>query len=85
MTTSLPNDISRIDSLMLCICCRLTPQDFPVLKAHLRSGFVINFCSQIVWLQSNFSLEISGFMCATASKIEEERNKDAVINVIERR
>jgi hypothetical protein len=51
--------------------------------AHLRFVFIRNFCSQLVWLRSDFSLAITGFLAASAPKIEEENRQDGIASVRE--
>ena len=44
---------------------------------HSRSIYVRSFSSRFVWLRSDFSLAITGFICATAPAIEQEVKTDA--------
>jgi hypothetical protein len=80
MMIPLPMKMSREDRIMLSLYYRWALQVLSALKfAHSRSVFIRNFCSRLVWLCSDFSLAITGFICASAPEIEEEENKEGKI------
>jgi hypothetical protein len=80
MTIPLPKEMSREDKIMLSLYYRWALQALSAFKfAHSRSVFFRNFCSQLVWLRSDFSLAITGFFCASAPEIEEEEKKEGDI------
>jgi hypothetical protein len=86
MMVPLPMEMSREDRIMLSLCYRWALQVLSALKfAHSRSVFFRNFCSRHVWLRSDFSLAITGFFCASAPEIEEEKNKEGKIEARMRR
>lgn len=46
--------------------------------------FIRNFCAELVWLRSDFSLAITGFLAASAPQIEEENRQDGIASARER-
>ncbi|KAJ4334688.1 hypothetical protein N0V95_009111 [Ascochyta clinopodiicola] len=81
----LPQDLSRNDRLLLSLYYRWALQALSAFKfAHSRSVFIRNFCPQLVWLRSDFSLAITGFLAASAPQIEEESRQDGIASARER-
>ncbi|KAJ8110047.1 hypothetical protein OPT61_g7000 [Boeremia exigua] len=85
LTVPLAQDLSRNDRLLLSLYYRWALQSLSALKfVHSRSVFIRNFCSQLVWLRSDFSLAITGFLAASAPQIEEESRQDGIASERER-
>ncbi|KAH7093063.1 hypothetical protein FB567DRAFT_587509 [Paraphoma chrysanthemicola] len=79
LTVPLPQEMSRNDKLLLFLYYRWALQVLSAFRfAHSRSVFIRNFCSQLVWLRSDFSLAITGFIAASAPEIEEESRRDGI-------
>ncbi|KAH7083221.1 hypothetical protein BKA63DRAFT_146653 [Paraphoma chrysanthemicola] len=85
LTVPLPQELSRNDRLLLCLYYRWALQVLSAFKfAHSRSVFIRNFCSRLVWLRSDYSLALTGFIAASAPEIEEESRRDGIASARER-
>ncbi|KAJ6194670.1 hypothetical protein J3E72DRAFT_403195 [Bipolaris maydis] len=85
LTVPLPQDLSRNDLLLLSLYYRWALQVLSALQfAHSRSVFIRNFCAELVWLRSDFSLAITGFLAASAPQIEDESRQDGIASARER-
>jgi hypothetical protein len=70
--------MSREDEIMLSLYYRWALQVLSALAfMHSRSIYLKHFCSHLVWLLSDLSLAITGFVSAMAQGIEDEYNIDA--------
>lgn len=69
--------MSKNDRLLLSLYYRWALQVLSAMSfMHSRSVYIKNFSSQLVWLRKDFSLAITGFICASAPEIEEELSQD---------
>ena len=86
MTVPVLQTLSQTDRVMLSLYYRWALQ---VLSAfsylHSRSMYIKNFSSQLVWLRSDYSLAITGFICMSALEIEEDFKRDAAEEVRQRK
>ncbi|XP_014556235.1 hypothetical protein COCVIDRAFT_38105 [Bipolaris victoriae FI3] len=85
LTVPLLQDLSENGRLLLSLYYRWALQVLSALQfAHSRSVFIRNFCTELVWLRSDFSLAIAGFLAASAPQIEEENKQDGIASARER-
>jgi hypothetical protein len=73
------------DTVMLSLYYRWVLQALSAFKfLHSRSVYLKSFSSEFVWLRSDYSLAITGFISASAPEIEKEFRTDG-INEINKR
>lgn len=85
-TTTTMDVASREDTVMLSLYYRWALQVLSAMQfMHTRHLYLKSFSAEFVWLRSNYSLAITGFICATAPAIEEEFRRDALAAINERR
>jgi len=78
MTVPVAQTISQEDKIILSLYYRWALQALSAFRfMHSRSVYVGFFSSQLVWIRSDFSLAVTGFISAGATGIEDEFWKDA--------
>jgi hypothetical protein len=75
-----------LDTVMLSLYYRWALQVLSAMHfMHARHMYLKTFSSEFVWLRENYSLTITGFICATSPEIEEEFRRDAIVAINETR
>jgi hypothetical protein len=86
ITTPVLSAPSRSDTVMLSLYYRWALQVLSAMHfMHARHMYLKTFSSEFVWLRENYSLTITGFICATSPEIEEEFRRDAIVAINETR
>jgi hypothetical protein len=86
LTTPVPATPFREDTVMLSLYYRWALQVLSAMSfMHARSIYLKSFSSESVWLRSDYSLTITGFICATSPAIEDEFRRDAIVAINERK